>query len=267
MSITDIDIDSGTDSGAGAGAGTGIVSWNPEALDEILSNDEGRPVLFTNARILTMDPLIGTMTGADLLFVGSLVVGVGPAIVTAAQDDNAIVVDCTGMTIAPAVVDTVALAGGRGHRSEYVATLTPGNTPDFLVVPDELAADVPSAVATLMTRPEQVRALVAAGRPVLWAGTDAPGRATAPETGIPASPDLTGSPRVGVWIDRKDFLHQELTADGRYDETRGGRPHAYQGRYWIDGDRIDYLDDLGFWAYGEFQDDELHHAGYVMKLG
>jgi len=254
-------------SGAGTGTDTGAVGWNPEALAEILSNDEGRPVLFTNARILTTDPLIGTMTGADLLFVGSLVVGVGPGIITAAGDDNAIVVDCTGLTIAPAVVDTVALTGGRGHRSEYVATLTPGNTPDFLVLPDELAADVPSAVAALFTRPEQIHALVAVGRPVLWAGTDVPGRATAPETGIPAAADLTGSPRVGVWIDRNDFLHQELTADGRYDETRGGRPHAYQGRYWIDGDRIDYLDDLGFWAYGAFQDDELHHAGYVMKLG
>ncbi|GGJ48413.1 Atu4866 domain-containing protein [Streptomyces brasiliensis] len=245
---------------------TDTVSWNPKALDEIVSNDDSRPVLFTNARIVTMDPLIGTMLGADILFVGSLIVGVGPGIVTAAQDDNAIVVDCTGMTIVPAVVDTVALAGGRGRRSECVATLTPGNTTDFLVVPDELAADVPSAVATLISRPEQVRALVAAGRPVRWAGTDAPGRTTASEAGIPAVPDLTGSPRVGVWIDRKDFLHQELTADGRYDETRGGRPHAYQGRFWIDGDRIDYLDDLGFWAYGEFKGDELHHAGYVMKL-
>ncbi|WP_254399645.1 hypothetical protein [Streptomyces sp. AC602_WCS936] len=76
-------------------------------------------------------------------------------------------VDCTGLTIAPAVVDTVALADGRGHRSEYVATPTLGNTADFLVLPDGLAADVPSAVATLVTRPEQVRALVAAGRPVL----------------------------------------------------------------------------------------------------
>ncbi|WP_055713894.1 Atu4866 domain-containing protein [Streptomyces torulosus] len=246
---------------------TGTVRWNPEALDEILSNDEGRPILFTNARILTMDPLIGTMTGADLLFVGSLLVGVGPGIITAAGDDNAIVVDCTGLTIASAVVDTVALAGGRGHRSEYVATLAPGNIPDFLVVPDELAAAVPNAVAMLMTRPEQVRALVAAGRPVLWSGTDVPGRAAAPEAGIPAAEDLTGSPRVGVWIDRNGFLHQELTADGRYDEIRGGRPHAYQGRYCIDGDRIDYLDDLGFWAYGEFQGDELRHAGYVMKLG
>ncbi|MFF7186700.1 Atu4866 domain-containing protein [Streptomyces sp. NPDC008222] len=246
---------------------TGTVSWNPEALDEILSNDEGRPVLFTNARILTMDPLIGAMVGADILFVGSLIVGVGPGIVTAAGDDNAIVVDGTGTTIVPAVMDAMALARGRSRRPECVATLTPGNTSDFLVVPDELADDAPSAVATLLTRPEQVRALVAAGSPVLWDGTDVPGRATAPETGFPAATDLTGSPRLGVWIDRNDFLHQELTADGRYDETRGGRPHAYQGRYWIDGDRIDYLDDLGFWTYGEFQGDELHHAGYVMKLG
>ncbi|MFE5110594.1 hypothetical protein [Streptomyces sp. NPDC056663] len=142
---------------------TNTVDWNPKALDEILSNDAGRPVLFTNARILTMDPLIGTMTGADILFVGSLIVGVGPGIITAAEDDNAIVVDCTRMTIVPAVVDTVALVGGRGRRSEYVATLTPGNTTDFLVVPDELAADVPSALATLLSQPEQVRSLVAAG--------------------------------------------------------------------------------------------------------
>ncbi|MER5409116.1 hypothetical protein [Streptomyces sp. NPDC002769] len=28
---------------------TGTASWNPEALEEILSNDAGRPVLFTNA--------------------------------------------------------------------------------------------------------------------------------------------------------------------------------------------------------------------------
>ncbi|MET9372301.1 Atu4866 domain-containing protein [Streptomyces griseoflavus] len=248
-------------------AHTGALSWHPEALDEIFSNDGGRPVLFTNARIVTMDPLIGTMTGADILFVGDLIVGVGPGIITAAQDDNAIVVDCTGMTIVPAVVDTVALAGGRGRRSEYVATLTPGNNTDFLVVPDELAADVPSAVATLVSHPEQVRALVAAGRPVRWSGTEIPGGPATPQAGIPAAPDLTGSPRLGVWIDRQDFLHQELTADGRYDETRGGRPHAYQGRFWIDGSRIDYLDDLGFWAYGEFRGDELHHAGYVMKLG
>ncbi|MFE6526678.1 Atu4866 domain-containing protein [Streptomyces sp. NPDC057794] len=242
------------------------VTWNAEAFQQIAEDTSGRPVLFTNARVMTMDPLIGTMTEADVLLVGSVIVGVGPGIVTAAQDDNAIVVDCTGTTVVPAVVDMVALAGGRDRRSEYVATLTPGNAADLLVVPDQFAEDVPSAMATLVARPAAVRALVAAGKPVLWAGTDVPGRPTAPAAGIPAAQDLTGSPRIGVWIDREDFLHQELTADGRYDETRGGRPHAYQGRYWIDGDRIDYLDDLGFWAFGEFRGDELHHAGYIMKL-
>ncbi|WP_405975097.1 Atu4866 domain-containing protein [Streptomyces sp. NBC_00988] len=263
MSVTHTD--TGTE--ADTEADTNTVTWNDKALDEIISNDTGRPVLFTNARVLTMDPLIGTLRGADVLLVGALLVGVGPGIITAAGDDNAIVVDCAGMTVVPAVVDAIALVGGRGRRSEYVATLTPGNTGDLLVVPDSSAPDVASALATLLTRPQEVRALVAAGKPVLWSGTDAPGRATAPEPGIPAAQDLTGSPRIGVWIDENDFLHQELTPDGRYDETRGGRPHAYEGRYWIDGDRIDYLDDLGFWAFGEFRGDELHHAGYAMRLG
>ncbi|MFF2643225.1 Atu4866 domain-containing protein [Streptomyces niveus] len=246
---------------------TSSVNWNSEALGEILANGAGRPVLFTNARVLTADPVIGTMDGADVLLVGAVVVGVGPGIVTAAEDDNAIVVDCTGTTVVPAVVDSVALVGGRGRRCEYVATLTPGNAGDLLVVPDELAPDIMGAHTTLLSRPDQVRALVAAGEPVVWDGADVPGRPTPPGAGVPDAQDMTGSPRVGVWIDTNGFLHQELTADGRYDETRGGRPHAYQGRYWIDGDRIDYLDDLGFWAFGEFRGEELHHAGYVMKLG
>ncbi|WP_332880613.1 hypothetical protein [Streptomyces sp. NBC_00564] len=42
---------------------TDTVSWNSKAFDEIVSNDTGRPVLFTNARVPTTDPLIGTMPG------------------------------------------------------------------------------------------------------------------------------------------------------------------------------------------------------------
>ncbi|MER5767353.1 Atu4866 domain-containing protein [Streptomyces sp. NPDC001985] len=228
---------------------TDTTTWNAGALDQILSNGEALPVLFAQARVLTTDPLIGTVTGADLLLVGRLLAGVGPGI-TAAADDNAIVVDCTGLTIAPAVVDAVALTAGRGRRSEYSATPAPGNTADLLVLSDELAADAPSALTALLTRPEQIRALVAAGRPVLWSGAEVPGRATAPETDIPAAREPTGDPRVGVWTDRAGFPRQELTPDGRYDETRGGRPHAYRGRHWIDGDRIDYLDDLGFYGVG-----------------
>ncbi|WP_279329134.1 Atu4866 domain-containing protein [Streptomyces sp. OS603R] len=66
---------------------------------------------------------------------------------------------------------------------------------------------------------------------------------------------------------RTGLLRQELTADGRYDETRGGRTHAHQGRFWIDGDRVDDLDDLGFRRTGGTKGDELHHAGHVMKRG
>ncbi|MBC8091790.1 MAG: Atu4866 domain-containing protein, partial [Pseudonocardia sp.] len=97
-------------------------------------------------------------------------------------------------------------------------------------------------------------------------GADVRAGHTAPPAGVPDAQDMTGRPHIGVWVDRTDFLHQELTADGRYDETLGGRPHAFRGRYWVDGDRVDYLDDLGFWAFGEFNGDELHHAGYVMGL-
>ncbi|WP_226967136.1 hypothetical protein [Streptomyces phaeolivaceus] len=100
MSTTDTADNAATTDNA-ATATVAATGWNAEALDEILANDDGRPVLFTNARILTMDPLIGTMTGADLLYVGSLLVGVGPGVITAAGDDNAIVVDRTGLTVAP----------------------------------------------------------------------------------------------------------------------------------------------------------------------
>ncbi len=63
-------------------------------------------------------------------------------------------------------------------------------------------------------------------------------------------------------MDQDDSRRQDLLPDGRYDEARGHRPSAYTGRYWIDGTRIDYLENPGFWAVGEFRDGELHHAGY-----
>ncbi|MFY1651316.1 Atu4866 domain-containing protein [Solwaraspora sp. WMMB762] len=140
------------------------------------TTDHRRPLTFVDATIHTLDPVIGDFATADLLLGGDVIVAVGPGLHTAAEDDGAIVVDCTGLTIVPAVVD---------------------------------------------------------------------------------------SPYLGMWIDETGFIHQELTADGRYDETRGGRPHAYQGSFWIHGDRIVYRDDLGFWAYGRFSDDVLHHAGYA----
>lgn len=43
-----------------------------------------------------------------------------------------------------------------------------------------------------------------------------------------------------------------------------GKKNAYQGRYWLEGDHIEYVDDTGFTADGEFRDDVLYHAGMVL---
>lgn len=73
-------------------------------------------------------------------------------------------------------------------------------------------------------------------------------------------------PYVGMWVTADGRIRHELLADGRYDEARNGRAHAYRGRYRITGTHIDYVDDTGFTADGEFvEPDVLHHAGMILK--
>ncbi|MAY79102.1 Atu4866 domain-containing protein [Citromicrobium bathyomarinum] len=73
-------------------------------------------------------------------------------------------------------------------------------------------------------------------------------------------------PYVGMWVTEDGRIRHELLPDGRYDEARDGRAHAYQGRYRITGNHIDYTDDTGFTADGDFvAADVLHHAGMVLK--
>ncbi|UVK57025.1 Atu4866 domain-containing protein [Mesorhizobium sp. AR02] len=56
----------------------------------------------------------------------------------------------------------------------------------------------------------------------------------------------------------------ELPPNDRYVEARGMGERAYQGRYAGTGNHIDYWDDIGFTADGEFIDDMLHHAGMIL---
>lgn len=73
-------------------------------------------------------------------------------------------------------------------------------------------------------------------------------------------------PYVGMWVTADGHVRQELLPDGRYDEARGPRKSAYQGRYEVRGSHIDYWDDTGFTADGEFVDrDTLHHGGMVFR--
>jgi len=68
-------------------------------------------------------------------------------------------------------------------------------------------------------------------------------------------------PFIGMWVTADGYIRQELLPNGRYDEARGNKKSAYQGRYEITGNHIRYWDDTGFAADGDFVDGVLHHIG------
>jgi hypothetical protein len=70
---------------------------------------------------------------------------------------------------------------------------------------------------------------------------------------------------TGLWVTADGRIRHDLLPDGRYDEARGQKEHAYQGRYWMLGNRIEYQDDTGFTADGVFRDGVLYHAGMVLR--
>ena len=72
-------------------------------------------------------------------------------------------------------------------------------------------------------------------------------------------------PFVGMWVTEDGYIRHELLPNGRYDEARGNRQSAYQGNYTITGNHIDYVDDTGFTADGDFRDGVLYHAGMVLR--
>ncbi|MCZ7887518.1 Atu4866 domain-containing protein [Agrobacterium salinitolerans] len=75
--------------------------------------------------------------------------------------------------------------------------------------------------------------------------------------------EVKNHPYVGMWVTGDGHVRQELLPNGRYDEARGSRKSAYRGRYEVKGNHIDYWDDTGFTADGEFVDDVLHHGGMI----
>jgi hypothetical protein len=71
-------------------------------------------------------------------------------------------------------------------------------------------------------------------------------------------------PYIGMWMTGDGRIRHELLPNGRYDEARGNRQSAYQGRYEVTGSHIEYWDDTGFTADGDFVDNNtLHHGGMV----
>jgi len=69
---------------------------------------------------------------------------------------------------------------------------------------------------------------------------------------------------IGLWVTADGYIRHELLANNRYDEARGNRESAYRGNYSVKGNHIDYKDDTGFTADGEFIDGVLYHAGMIL---
>ncbi len=88
--------------------------------------------------------------------------------------------------------------------------------------------------------------------------------ATAIATASDGRHDTETHPYAGMWVTADGYIRHELLPGGRYDEARGKRRSAYQGRYWVEGLHIEYLDDTGVTADGDFRDGVLYHAGMVL---
>lgn len=69
---------------------------------------------------------------------------------------------------------------------------------------------------------------------------------------------------IGMWVTADGHIRHELLQDNRYDEARGNRKSAYKGSYKKTGNHINYKDDTGFTADGDFRDGILYHAGMIL---
>lgn len=86
-----------------------------------------------------------------------------------------------------------------------------------------------------------------------------------PQSPRPDAPTETQTHEfVGMWVTEDGNIRHALLANGRYDEARGSRESAYQGRYRVTGDIIQYWDDTGFYADGQFREGILYHAGMIL---
>lgn len=114
-------------------------------------------------------------------------------------------------------------------------------------------------------RPRHVSLLVAAG---LFAGTVVlPIQEGLAQMNVEQNTTTQSSknhPYAGMWVTADGNIRHNLLPNGRYDEARGKREGAYQGRYEVRGNHIDYWDDTGFTADGTFIDGVLHHGGMIL---
>lgn len=82
---------------------------------------------------------------------------------------------------------------------------------------------------------------------------------------LEVEPNMQNShPYVGLWVTQDGRVRHELLPNNRYVEARGTRERAYEGRYLVTGAHIEYWDDTGFTADGDFINGVLHHGGMIL---
>jgi hypothetical protein len=202
-------------------------------------------------RRVSLDPTENG-TRADVHVRGARVVSSLDAGATAASERAHI--DGRDLSLVPLMDRTVLDQHGPHSRAE--GTFACGAPADLVLVRGSVSLD--EALRLFVVRPHDLAFVMLRGRVVALNG----------QPWCPPRPSPTEVEAVtGTWIDTSGYLHQHLLPNGRYTETRGGREDAYTGHYWTYERRIVYLDDSGFWAFGQFRTGVLHHAGYVMTRG
>ncbi|GAA3977736.1 hypothetical protein FHS10_005509 [Mucilaginibacter dorajii] len=75
---------------------------------------------------------------------------------------------------------------------------------------------------------------------------------------------MKNNEHIGVWVTKDGHVRHEFLPNGRYNEARGDIKGAFTGYYNRLGNHIEYLDDSGFTADGDFIDGVFYHAGMVL---
>jgi imidazolonepropionase-like amidohydrolase len=67
------------------------------------SDFEGRPLVFRNATVISVDPTIGTVVGTDVLVVDELIAAIGQKLTV---PEGTVKVDASGGILMPGMIDT-----------------------------------------------------------------------------------------------------------------------------------------------------------------
>jgi hypothetical protein len=75
---------------------------------------------------------------------------------------------------------------------------------------------------------------------------------------------VTARDHLGLWVTADGQVRQELLPDGRFVETGWDGQRMAAGFYQLEANHIEYRDDRGLVAAGDFRDGMLYQSGMVL---